>query len=381
VPSATGVAGRDLRANPAYTLHAWASLPPEFRQPLSTTLDLDEAAGVLVAGPGSPLPDKVVGPGGAALFTRLQRPGRAPDVPAGLLAGLVLDGVLEVRTADGFRSGPALHEFLLDVPEWPADDSRLSRLSLAALAYGARLRLTAAAGLTIRLYGFGRVPLSGRWTRAYPGRDSVLDLLRPSGLTRHWTGRASPDWLWWRRGAADQQQPYQQLPYKLYVSPHVDELASVLPTAAAALTAAGATLFKVGAEAAGLLRPDKFVIYLRDAGELRHVAAELARSLAGARPHGVPFSAELAGDGLLSWGGDPPRDAGPAGAEPESWRLSVCRRLAEHLVAADAAGLAAPGPSRYALARLAMDGVRMPAFAPAALPAPAALAEPAEVIA
>jgi len=129
--------------------------------------------------------------------------------------------------------------------------------------------------------------------------------------------------------------------------------------------------FKVGSDAAGLLRPDKFVVYLRDVAELRTAAAELARALAGVQPHGVPFSAELAGDGLLSWGGDPPGDAGPAGAEPESWRLSVCRRLAEHLVAAKAAGLHAPGPAQYALARLTLDGVRLPAFAPAALPGPA----------
>ena len=107
MPPAIGVAGRDLRANSAYTLHAWESVPQEYRQSLTPVLDPASVAGVLVAGPGSPLPDKVVGPGGAALFARLQRPGRAPDVPAGLLAGLVLDGVLEIQTDDGFRSGPA----------------------------------------------------------------------------------------------------------------------------------------------------------------------------------------------------------------------------------------------------------------------------------
>ena len=68
-------------------------------------------------------------------------------------------------------------------------------------------------------------------------------------------------------------------------------------TARAGCPGTGANQFKVGPDAAGLLRPDKFVVYLRDAAELRAVAAELTRALAGARPHGVPFSAELAGDG------------------------------------------------------------------------------------
>jgi hypothetical protein len=378
MPPAPGVAGRDLRANSAYTLHPWESVPDEYRPSLSAALDpaaeagvLDPAAvaGVLVAEPGSPLPDKVVGSAGAALFLRLQRPGRAPDVPPDTLAGLVLDGVLEIQADDGFRSGLAAHELVLQPRAWPADGGRVSQLSLAALSYAERLPLTAGVP-TVRLYGFGRVPLSGRWTRAYPGRDAVLDLLRPAGLERLWSGSDRTGWLsWHRRGV-----PRPPLPYKLYVSPHPDELAEVLPAAVAALAGTGANQFKVGPDAAGLLRPDKFVVYLRDAAELRAVAAELARVLAGTRPHGVPFSAELAGDGLLSWGGDPPRDAGPVGPRPESWRLSVCRRLAEHLVAAKAAGLPAVRPAQYALARLALDGVRLPAFAPAALPEPGQVA-------
>jgi hypothetical protein len=143
-----------------------------------------------------------------------------------------------------------------------------------------------------------------------------------------------------------------------------------VPAFVTALTGTDALHFKLGADAAGLLRPDKLVVYLRDADELAAVADRLAGALAGARPHGVPFSAEVAGDGLLSWGGDPAPDAGPVGARPESWRLSVCRRLAEHLVAARTAPSPGTDPVRYALARLAADGVRLPEFTPAALTAP-----------
>jgi hypothetical protein len=50
---AAGVAGRDLRANSAYTLHDWESLPEQYRQPLAATLGPAALAGVLVAGPGA----------------------------------------------------------------------------------------------------------------------------------------------------------------------------------------------------------------------------------------------------------------------------------------------------------------------------------------
>ena len=140
-----GVAGRDLRANSAYTLQAWDSVPQEYRQSLSATLDPASVAGILVAGPGSALPDKVVGPGGAALFNRLQRPGRAADVPAGLLARLVLDGLtaaaeLAVRAAadvtpvrdgsDGRYIPGSLHKSELGVAVLAADLARPETASM-----------------------------------------------------------------------------------------------------------------------------------------------------------------------------------------------------------------------------------------------------------
>jgi hypothetical protein len=369
-----GIRFRVLRANPAYQLRRWESMPEGYRRSLDGSVDLSTVVGVLVASPGSFLPDKLVDSAGAELFTMLRVPGRAPAAANDRLAELVLDAVLEVQTAKGFVCGPVAYEELVEPEGVPAPIDRVSRLSLAALAYAERLPILSIDRLTARMYGYHRVPLSTRWTRAYPGPVAVLDLLRRTNMARHWFGPAETgenvDWLSWIRHQTHVETNPASLPYKLYVSPHVDALPEALPAAITALTATSAPRFKLGADAAGLLRPDKLVVYLRDVHELEAVAHTLTRALAGVRPHGVPFSAELACNGLLSWGGDPPREAGPIGGGVESWRLSVCRRLAEHLVAARRAPLRRVRPMQYAMARLASDGVRFPMFAPAALAEP-----------
>jgi hypothetical protein len=381
VSLAVGVAGfgnRDLCANPAYCYYEWTSLPEAYRSSIRSLIDPADLAGVLVAASDSPLPDKVVGRAGAELFAALRHPGRAPDdVSPEQLAALVLDGVLQVRADNGFVSGPAAYEeYLQPFSLWTPGD-RLSTLSISALEHAGRLPGMSVEALTARLYGYHRMPHSARWARAYPASGAVLELLHSAGMAVTWEGpldmQANTGWLFWKRRRGDGDPCEPGLPYKLYVSPAVEDLPEVLPTLVTALSATSATRFKLGASATGLLRPDKCVVYLRDAGELLRVTADLAAALAGVRPHGVPFSAELAGDGLLSWGGDPPADAGPVGGGAESWRLSVCRRLAEYLAAAKNAALQVASPVQYALARLAMDGVRLLEFAPTSLPAPATL--------
>jgi hypothetical protein len=360
----------DVRANGRYRLRALDSLPGSYRASLEGLgVDTSRVHGLLLAGPGSELPDKIVDESAAGLFASLQRPAR-PDLAPERLAALVLDGVLEIDGPQGFVCGPAAYAAAGGSGPAPAPGGRLAAMSRAALDYAERLRLPSVDALTARLYAYHRIPFSPRWARAYPDPEAVREVLPRRLLATHWSGPAGGEqqyWLSWspRRGT----RPPGGLPYKLYVSPRIEDLPEVLPPIVAALAAAGAPRFKIGSDAAGLLRPDKIVVYLRDAQETAAVAAAVADAVTGTPAHGVPFSAELAGDGVISWGGDPPRDAGPAGRRAESWRLSVCRRLAEHLVAA----AAVPGvrPADFALARLALDGVDVASFAPAGLPAPA----------
>ena len=333
--AAVGLPGFPLRANPAYRLRPWSAIPTAYREALGLETNV---AGVLVADASAPWPDKVVDHRGAQLFSLLSQspvggeaPGAAGVEEDDALVDLVLDGVLGIITADGFATGPPAADLLLTASTLSESDDRLIRLSLDAIAYAARLPRMSIALLSARLYGYGRVPISPRWTRRHRGPEAIFDLLRRVRLEPYQLGLdPGGDWLY---AQADIAAGTVALPYKLYVSPNVDATDDALPVAVATLADTRAP-FKIGVGAAGLLRPDKLVVYLPDATALVQVAHQLDNALAGVSAHGVPFSAALTADGLLSWGGDPPADAGPVGAERESWRYAVCRRLAEHLVAA-----------------------------------------------
>jgi hypothetical protein len=361
-----------VRVNPAYRLHALDTLPTRYRTRLEELgVDTARVAGLLVAAPASGLPDKVVDRPAAELVAGVADSGR-PDLSSDRLAALVLDGVLEIEGAAGYACGPRAYAAAGAPAPAAAGAGRLARLSRAALEYAQRLQLDDVDGLTRRLYAYHRAPLSRRWERAYPDRDAVLELLPQRLLAARWLGPTDGGgryWLSWSARGRSGERP-SGFPYKLYVSPRIEELPTVLPAVVEALTAAGAIRFKIGSDAAGLLRPDKIVVYLRDAGETRVVADALARAVDGAPAHGVPFTAELAGDGGVSWGGDPPRDAGPIGRRSESWRLSVCRRLAELLHVAARAAVPGVRPVDFALTRLGLDGVDVASFAPSALPTP-----------
>ena len=372
--------GQPVRANPAYRLLLAEDLPPGF---LEAVIDLEaRAVGVLAADPRSGLPDKVVDLAAAQLFSRFAGPAPFPvgsgGEDAGQLAQLVLDGVLEIDSGNGFISGPVALEMFAVPDEQPPPEGRLARLSHDAIAHAERLALSDADLVTARLYCFHRVPLSPRWVQELPGPEVVRRLLAGTAswtkIMQHWADLSSidpgGDWLHFGRHGGEPLLRSWQLPYKLYVSPHVEAMAEAFPAAVDVLTRLRAPRFKVGSDAIGLLRPDKLVVYLPTADTLGALTEALNVELAGVPPHGVPFSAELAGEGLLSWGGDPRREEAPVGSDPESWRLSVCRRLAQYLVAAQRSRLQRLTPGGYALARLSLDGIDVTRFAPNGLEPP-----------
>lgn len=369
---------RDVRLNPAYRLRSSAELSEaEVGTLRKLGVDSSMSYWVLTADPSTGLPDKVVDPSGADLLMGLVKPGRFPGSEARLLY-LMFDDVLQVGSASGFVGGPAAYMELAGDEEVPSPLDRLATLSRDAVAYAERLEISSVEQVTARLYCYHRIPLKPAFRHRFPGPGSVLHVMGDddprSHLTRYWTRyrgvSATEDWISWHRSGEGSVHT-ALFPYKLYVSPGIDAVEDAMPPMVEALTESGALAFKVGPDAAGLLRPDKAVVYLRDAQELDRVARAVGQALDGIPAHGVPFTAELAGKGLLSWGGDPRAGEEPLGAETESWRISVCRRLAEGL-AASRRGQVRPGwGARFAVARLALDGVDVTSFAPAGLEPPA----------
>jgi hypothetical protein len=174
-------------------------------------------------------------------------------------------------------------------------------------------------------------------------------------------------WRMWRRH--DRRRERGTTPgvtYKLYVSPVPAAIEEAFAETVEAVALAGGRNFKVGRDVHGLLRPDKPVAYFDEFEQLCSAAERLRTTLDGCAAHGVPFTAELAGNALLSWGIDPPAHLHSLtwSPESESWRLWITNRLAGALISAKASHPASIEPWRFALKRLRFDGVDTDTWTP-----------------
>jgi hypothetical protein len=288
------------------------------------------------------------------------------------LAGLVLDGVLELATADGWISGPAAAQAVgAEEPASVAPTGKLGLASWAALRYAGALEGLAPAARARRLYCYGRLPASPWRAAELPLPRVVRDRLDggPFGaarrtLARRWRAISPPlnneRWRIFALAHTAETALSNDLAYKLYVSPLPDDFPTVFGAAIGIFVRLGVPCFKVADDVEGILRPDKFVAYFPTRERLDEVADALASEVSVGRAHGVPFTAEIAGDGLLSWAVDPPR----AAAMP-SWRAWVTLRAAWALWTAETLGANEP-PWRYALRRLVLDGVDVATWIPRA---------------
>lgn len=373
---------RRFRAGGSLQLVVFDRLPPE-EQVLLVELRADpDFYGVLRSRTGTGQTIKAVNRDTALLFLTLQTPGRLPffvwnderEAAVRAVQELLLDGVIEVENDGRFVSGPDVAP-LLSGGGRADPQSRLARLSLDALRYGESLGLEDPERLAARLYAFGRQPVSPRWTRLLGDREAVLAFLgarNGSDLRRRldsgWEkarDNEAPGWIAFSpRGRGGGYETARI--YKLYVSPAVEAMPEAFAAVLEVLPQRGGR-FKVGADAAGLLRPDKMVLYFGDPEALHEVASELAERLSKVIAHGVPFSAEVALEGLLSWGMDPPGNERIfSWQESESWRLWVVRRLAAAMIAARSDSSSAMAPTDFALERLRRKGVDVDQWTPSA---------------
>lgn len=375
---------RTFRAGTAYELIVFDRLSPD-EQRLLTELRADpDFYGVLRPRAGTGRTIKAVGKGTALLWLTLQSPGPLPFFVFGndcneafsAIPELLLDGVIEVEENGRFLTGGEAAELIAKRRQSVSHGSqgRLALLSNAALRYGESLLLDDPLQLAGRLYGFGRQPVTPRWTGLLPDRQAVLAFLGAGvgtdlrrRLNSSWQeandGR-TPGWIIWSNRVRSKPEIGAQC--KLYVSPALTAMPEVFPVVLEVASAQVSHL-KIGSDAAGLLRPDKIILYFPNQERLFAIASELATALKGVAPHGVPFSAEITSDGLLSWGMDPPQgDRILAWQEPESWRLWVVRRLAAAMIAVQADARSTIAPGQFALERLRHEGVDVDTWTPSA---------------
>ncbi len=379
------VLARVFRANPRFELVLYDRLPAAERQALAELAKTPGFYGVLrPASAKSGLTPKSVDRDTALLFLTLREPGPLPAYARSALgenamrtlARLVADGVVEIERDGTFVSGAAAIGLFQEGAADPEGSGRLAGLSRAALRYGQALAVDDPELLAWRLYAYNHRPLTPRWKRLLPSREEVErhlgigpgDELRRL-LDRAWVPADGTHWLSWRARGRDATTAGSSAgpTWKLYVSPLPEVVGEGFGAVVEALAAGRATQFKVGADAAGLLRPDKIVAYFPTFERLAAAAEVVTRRLDGAPAQGVPFTSEIGAGGLVSWGVDP---AGETARQGESWRLWLTRRLARALLAARAAaseGSEGIEPWRFALERLRLEGVDTGTWTPGAL--------------
>jgi hypothetical protein len=298
----------------------------------------------------------------AELFAALAEPAPLPAGVAGVAgARLVLDGILELEYDDGFHSGPETHAVFF-ANGAPAPRGALGRISLDALRCASALALPDPRLISKCLYRYNTLPNSPAWQRRFPDSDAITLLFEKARVTKSaWTSFITTEggvsWRAWERPNAPAPLPRAPT-YKLYLSP---EPAALGAATCAVLALAGNRCapfaLKAGNNLPTLLRSEKLVVYFLSRDQLLEAADRLRPALAGVAAQGVPFTSELFGDGLASWGIDPGSEAEPPGPLRQlSWRRWITARLGVAMASAIAAGRGGLA-WQYALDRVRLDGV------------------------
>jgi len=316
----------------------------------------------------------------AALLSLLRRPRALPDQFSDAesrrnVLRLILDGIIEIDVGDDFVSGKDAYE-VLPLPTFPSSErlKDTARLSRRAIRFGLRLNLQSPAALAARLYTFNRRPLTPGFSRRVSSAQAVRDFLRldipgPAvrGKWKEETGDTAVDasgsqesdryWLIFRpRDPVYLVNRSASSGHKIYVSPQPDRVPDVFDTVTETISPEHVYRFKIARHPWGLLRPDKFVLYLRDESSFRYTAEMLTDSISDHSGQGVPFAGRLGDGELLSWGQDPSVEAfNVEWRDPGSWRVGITNILAQAIVDAQRWDLASP--ETYALVRVQLEGV------------------------
>lgn len=363
-----------FRSSPFIELKRLASLAGEERERFRDLESDPDVYGLFVSKPPFAMNLKSAARQTAELFESLATPSHidrarfADGEYASDLVDLVLDGILEIESAEGFVSGADAMP-LVAAPVREAGGA----LSREALAHAQELETNDPQTLAMALYRYNHIPITPFWKTRFAGREAILAHIGADRgalraiLERDWKFSDANAWLSWTSLLAPLTNGREQPNYKLYVSPRPERIRDAFEVLVRTLTAIPAT-FKMGNSVTGLLRPDKLVAYFATREQLDEAASMMQRELAGCDAQGIPFTASIGESGLLSWGVDPPEnEVVLRWLQRNSWRLWVVQRLGGALAIAKSARTAsAVEPSRFAVARIQRLGVDVETWTPSA---------------
>ncbi len=361
-----------LRSNPLLRLVPFDRIEARERKTFEKLADEGNFYGLLMPPTSSALPIKSVSRDAALLFLTLHEPACVPHLLATLfdsghqdrIRELVLDGVFEVEQDGRFVSGAAALEL------WQAEGDALSvgrtaQLSASAITYAAALDGMQVPEIAARLYMYNRAPANPAVQRRFADDESLMSFLADGTavgkqLESAWVRESVHGaWLMWRRTDVPADSKF-----KLYMSPVLSHLPQAFQAAVDSLAKVKCAQFKIGRTAFGLLRPDKFVAYFFSLEQLQEAAELIRASASGIVAQGVPFTAGIDRDGLLSWGMDPPPlDQVLRSQQHQSWRQWVAERLAVYTVAAKE-GVPDEDVHGFVLQRVRLDGIDTTTWSP-----------------
>lgn len=354
-----------FRSSPALELKRIEDLPRDQQAALAELQRDEEFYGLLVPRGGGTA--KSASWQSAELFRSLQSPSTLEaslfddDEWRNDIIDLVLDGILEIEHEQRFVFGADALPLMLARTPMPRHT-----LSYEALRHAESLATRDAGVMTSALYSYNRLPRTRAWAARFPDRHAVLAHLGDHALLdRHWIrSTAASGWLSWQSRSSCGNDP-NAVTWKLYVSPRPEHIRDAFHALVRVLAETGGAPMKIGPDAAGLLRPDKLVAYFSRKWELDHAAELLAKELRGCPAHGVPFTAPIDDDGVLSWGADPPdSERALSWLDRESWRLWVTKTLAAAMAIAKQSTTAALAPWEFAVERARRHGIDVETWAP-----------------
>lgn len=369
-----------LRANPDLVIVPFERMSPAEMAVLGEVRLDGDYVGIIRARDGSDATVSAVCKNTASLFSDLSTPGSVPasfrngpeDDVNRQIANLVLSGILELDSDGDFVSGVRARKLVHALEEEVENRGRIAQLSLAAIRFGQRLPLDDANRLSAQMYFYNRTPIAPAWAKKLADeRDYCRYLGLSDGpcaglLEAHWnelsTDRTA--WRYWSCKEAVSHASAKRSRCKLYVSPTLEAIGDTFCEIVQVFTEEKTPRFKIGADLAGLARPDKIVAYFDEFHHMESVGRALTERLVTTPVQGVPFTGDLGADGLVSWGIDPDDQPVVARQASASWRIWITNHLAVALLAARKAPDLEIEPWQFALERLRLLGVDTDSWTP-----------------